>query len=88
MPGAVAIFVPYPYAVSDHQARNAEYLSNAGAAFCIRQEAFVGGDWLALLAGVAKDRSRLMDMATAARSMAKPDATERVADICEELAGA
>ena len=29
---APAILVPFPYAVDDHQTRNAEFLSNAGAA--------------------------------------------------------
>ncbi len=83
--GAVALFVPYPYAVSDHQARNAEYLSEAEGAFCFRQEAFVRGDWIESLVGLATDRSRLVAMAETARSMAQTDATERVADVCEEL---
>lgn len=86
--GAAAVFVPYPYAVSDHQARNAAYLSGTGAALCFRQQAFTDGQWLDSLQGLMGDRSSLVAMAEAARALSKPDATERVADICEELARA
>jgi UDP-N-acetylglucosamine--N-acetylmuramyl-(pentapeptide) pyrophosphoryl-undecaprenol N-acetylglucosamine transferase len=38
--GIVAIFVPYPHAVDDHQTTNAEYLSKNDAAILITQPAF------------------------------------------------
>ena len=31
--GRVGILVPYPYAINQHQEKNAVYLSKAGAAF-------------------------------------------------------
>lgn len=86
--GAVAIFVPYPHAVSDHQARNAESLVSEDAAFMVRQEEFVHGKWLDILGSLAADREQLVLMASRARSLGKPDATMEVADICMEAAGA
>ena len=80
--GVAAILVPYPYAVDDHQTANAKYLVSAGAAIAIQQ------DQLALtLKDVLSDilktgRSRLLEMAKAARELAKPGATQIVAETC------
>ena len=71
-----------PCGVNDHQTCNAEYLTGAGAAFTIPQEEFLAGDWLEDLDALASDRRRLVAMAEKARSLAKADAAERVADIC------
>ena len=86
--GSVAFLVPYPHAVSDHQTRNAEYLTGAGAAFLVPESALPTGSWLTDLAGLGADRSHLVAMANKARALAKPDAAERVADLCVELAHA
>ncbi len=86
--GAVAIFVPYPFAVNDHQARNADYLARQDAAFSVPQPAFIDGDWLGRLDVLARDRGKLLEMAEKSRALAKPDAAKTVADICEALAHA
>ena len=86
--GGVALFVPYPHAVNDHQARNADYLTAAGAAFTIREDEFLAGGWLDRLDGLVADRQLLVAMAESARALARTDAAERVADICGELAHA
>ena len=86
--GAVAVFVPYPYAVSDHQSRNAQYLAENDAALSIPQTDFASGDWLDRLQEFAQNRASLTEMACRARALAKPDAAERVADICQELSRA
>lgn len=83
--GAVAIFVPYPYAVNDHQTVNASYLAKAGAAMSLSQSKFVAGKWTKKLSALDKDRSQLLKIASKAHAMAKPDAANRVADICEGL---
>ncbi|MBX2868158.1 MAG: undecaprenyldiphospho-muramoylpentapeptide beta-N-acetylglucosaminyltransferase [Acidiferrobacterales bacterium] len=82
--GVSAIFVPYPYAVSDHQSRNADHLAKTGAALSIPQADFVSGRWLSVLTDLAEDRPKILEMAVKARSLAKPDATRDVADICVE----
>jgi UDP-N-acetylglucosamine--N-acetylmuramyl-(pentapeptide) pyrophosphoryl-undecaprenol N-acetylglucosamine transferase len=80
--GAASVLVPFPHAVDDHQTTNARYLADANAAVLLPQKQL--GDLAALLAGMT--RERCLDMAVKARALAKPDATERVARACMELA--
>jgi UDP-N-acetylglucosamine--N-acetylmuramyl-(pentapeptide) pyrophosphoryl-undecaprenol N-acetylglucosamine transferase len=82
--GVPAVLVPFPFAVDDHQTGNAEFLSDAGAAWLIQQKDLSAEKLAALIGGL--DREKLAAMAGKARALAKPDATARVADICEGLA--
>jgi UDP-N-acetylglucosamine--N-acetylmuramyl-(pentapeptide) pyrophosphoryl-undecaprenol N-acetylglucosamine transferase len=80
--GLPAILVPFPFAVDDHQTRNAEFLVGAGAAR-LQDEASCTIESMARhLQELLSDRASLLRMAKAARSVAVPDAAERVADIC------
>jgi UDP-N-acetylglucosamine--N-acetylmuramyl-(pentapeptide) pyrophosphoryl-undecaprenol N-acetylglucosamine transferase len=83
--GVPAILVPYPHAVDDHQTRNAEALVAAGAARLVAE----GDDFVKRLGTAFEeigDRTRLLAMAKAARTLAKPDAASRIADACLEVA--
>ncbi len=82
--GVVAIFVPYPHAVSDHQAVNADFLVRNNAAFVVREESFVEGEWLEILSDLERDHSKLVAMGNAARRLSKPRATQDVASRCME----
>ena len=84
--GIAAILVPYPYAVDDHQTRNAEYLQQAGAARILVETGLTAVELSKLLAGLCSNRERLQQMAIAARSLAAVDAAEQVAERCLELA--
>ena len=76
--GCAAIFVPFPYAVDDHQTVNARYLERSGAAI-IRQQNELDAGWLAgQLQYFSTHRSDLKNMASIARSLAMTDATEQV----------
>lgn len=81
--GVPAVLVPFPFAVDDHQTGNAEFLSEAGAAWLMQQRDLTAEKLAALIAGL--DRATLATMSEKARSLAKPDATARVADVCEGL---
>ncbi len=83
--GVGAVLVPYPYAVDDHQTRNAEYLAAAGAAVVIQQDALDPDDLAARLRELCAGREPLLAMARAARTRAMPDAVRCVADTCEEV---
>lgn len=83
--GVVAIFVPYPHAVSDHQAVNADYLVRNNAAFVVREESFAGGEWLEILFDLECDRGKLVAMANSARRLSKPGATQAVVNRCLEV---
>lgn len=84
--GVASILVPLPWAVDDHQTMNARYLSERGAAILTPQAQFTADGLAHLLQGLS--RARLLTMAQAARTAAKPDATRVVGDICRELAHA
>lgn len=83
--GVAALFVPFPHAVDDHQTTNAGFLSKQGAALLVQQNALTAEGLAQTIAGL--DRGQLKDMARAARSLAKPEATRRVAEICRQMAG-
>ncbi|CAD6556926.1 undecaprenyldiphospho-muramoylpentapeptide beta-N-acetylglucosaminyltransferase [Paraburkholderia sabiae] len=83
--GVAAFFVPFPYAVDDHQTTNAAFLADNGAALLVQQRdlsADALADWLR-----SQTRASLAAMAERSRSLAKPDATEQVAQICATVAG-
>ncbi|HVE07064.1 MAG TPA: undecaprenyldiphospho-muramoylpentapeptide beta-N-acetylglucosaminyltransferase [Paraburkholderia sp.] len=83
--GVAAYFVPFPYAVDDHQTTNAAFLADQGAALLVQQRDLSAEK----LAGWLRSQTResLAQMAERSRSLAKPDATEQVAQICATVAG-
>lgn len=84
--GLGALLVPFPHAVDDHQTRNGRVLVAAGAAELI-QESELNVEILAQrLESLLGDRERLLSMAQAARTLAKPDAAQVIADACTEVA--
>ena len=81
--GVASILVPFPHAVDDHQTGNAKFLVNVGGAFLLPQTELTP-ESIALIRNYS--RGQLLEMAEKARSLAKPDATEEVANICAESA--
>jgi UDP-N-acetylglucosamine--N-acetylmuramyl-(pentapeptide) pyrophosphoryl-undecaprenol N-acetylglucosamine transferase len=89
--GVASILVPYPHAVDDHQTANARTLTQAGAALLVPQEKLTPdylSDVLQSFAGkdMVQVRQRLLKMAQAARKLAQPDATQKVAKLCFQAA--
>ncbi len=85
--GLPSILVPYPYAADDHQSRNAEVFAAAGAGV-LAQERDLTTSGLAQLAGdILGDPERRGRMVAAARSLAVPDAAERVCMAIETALG-
>jgi len=89
--GLPSILVPFPFAVDDHQTHNARYLANVEAAVLLPQPEMSAERLAGLLAEFSADaaagRKRLLRMGEAARRIARPQATERVAECCLEVAG-
>lgn len=83
--GVASLLVPFPHAVDDHQTGNARFLADHGAAYLLPQTELDAERLAGILASL--DRKRLLQMAENARALAKPDATDEVARICEQLAG-
>jgi len=81
--GVASILIPFPHAVDDHQTGNARFLVNAGGAFLLPQ-AELTPEAIALIRNYS--RGQLLEMAEKARSLARPEATDELADICAEAA--
>ncbi|GAB2894723.1 undecaprenyldiphospho-muramoylpentapeptide beta-N-acetylglucosaminyltransferase [Uliginosibacterium flavum] len=81
--GVASVLVPFPHAVDDHQTGNARFLSERGAAELIAQPELSPqrlADWLG-----RATRERLLAMSQAARSAARAQAAEDVANLCDGL---
>ncbi|QID17032.1 undecaprenyldiphospho-muramoylpentapeptide beta-N-acetylglucosaminyltransferase [Nitrogeniibacter mangrovi] len=83
--GVASILVPLPHAVDDHQTGNARFLADNGGAYLLPQSDLTVERLAGILRGL--ERTRLLDMARAARALARPDAAEAVARACRALAG-
>lgn len=80
--GVAAILVPYPHAVDDHQTANAAYLTNVDAAIVISQEQLIPKLKESITELLQAGRTKLIEMAKAARELSKPNATRDVAEVC------
>ncbi|AOW14913.1 UDP-N-acetylglucosamine--N-acetylmuramyl-(pentapeptide) pyrophosphoryl-undecaprenol N-acetylglucosamine transferase [Hydrogenophaga crassostreae] len=81
--GAAALFVPFPFAVDDHQTTNARFLVDAGGAWLVQQTKLTPAALAERLKMVT--RPQLMAMAEKAKQMQKTDAVQAVVAACEQL---
>ncbi len=84
--GRPAVLVPFPFAVGDHQTANAKTLNDAGAAIHIPQRELSAARLVEVLSELSRAPERLSRMAEAARSLGKPEATARIADVVTQEA--
>ncbi|MHB8209879.1 MAG: undecaprenyldiphospho-muramoylpentapeptide beta-N-acetylglucosaminyltransferase [Acidithiobacillus sp.] len=85
--GLGAVLIPFPFAVDDHQAANARFLEEAGAARMLRQEGLDAIQLRDVLNPLLTDAALRLRWAEAARAQAKGDAAATVATACIECAG-
>ena len=84
--GLAAVFIPFPFAIDDHQTKNAEYLVAANAAKLIPEVQLTPQSLATLLSELLGDRSKLLIMAENGRKVGVRNAADIVADTCLELA--
>ena len=84
--GLPSILVPLPHAIDDHQTKNAAYLADEGAAVLMPQPSFTSEALRETLKSLLANKSRLTNMGSMARTLAKPEATKLVANVCLEVA--
>ena len=85
--GLAALFVPFPFAVDDHQTANAQALVDAGAAVVVQQRD-LSAESLAGLITARQDRGALLMQADRARSRSHAKALGRIlAEVETLLAG-
>ncbi|RKZ41841.1 MAG: UDP-N-acetylglucosamine--N-acetylmuramyl-(pentapeptide) pyrophosphoryl-undecaprenol N-acetylglucosamine transferase, partial [Gammaproteobacteria bacterium] len=78
--GVASILIPYPYAVDDHQTRNAQFLSKNDAAILLPQTALSVETLVHLMKELYNNPDRLQAMSAAARNCATPTALQEVVD--------
>jgi UDP-N-acetylglucosamine--N-acetylmuramyl-(pentapeptide) pyrophosphoryl-undecaprenol N-acetylglucosamine transferase len=81
--GAAAVFVPFPFAVDDHQTANAKFLSDQGAAIVLPQPELTVDRIVDLLS--KNEQTSLQILRNKAFSLRKIDATDHVVQACELL---
>jgi UDP-N-acetylglucosamine--N-acetylmuramyl-(pentapeptide) pyrophosphoryl-undecaprenol N-acetylglucosamine transferase len=86
--GLPSILIPLAIAADDHQRYNAKLLSDPGAAEVLSEQQVTVEMLSDTIARMIHDPANLAQKAAAARSVAKPDAAERLADLVEKVASA
>lgn len=83
--GRPAILVPFAAATEDHQTANARGMVQAGAAILIPESKFTSAALAAQITSVLTNDAAALQMAQAALSCGKPDATQRLVTLVEAL---
>ncbi len=81
-----SVLIPLKIATDDHQRLNAKLLTDVGAAQVILEDALTVDRLRDVVAAILLDPARLPAMSRAARSVAIPDAAQRLADLVETTA--
>jgi UDP-N-acetylglucosamine--N-acetylmuramyl-(pentapeptide) pyrophosphoryl-undecaprenol N-acetylglucosamine transferase len=84
--GKPSILVPLKIAMDDHQRFNAKLLSDVGAAEVASEDVLTVDVMAGALNTLLAHPDRMVRMAAAARSVAKPRAAEALADLVEQIA--
>jgi UDP-N-acetylglucosamine--N-acetylmuramyl-(pentapeptide) pyrophosphoryl-undecaprenol N-acetylglucosamine transferase len=77
--GKPAILIPYPYAIGDHQTRNAVLLETAGAARVILDRDLKNGMLTKEIRSIIEKPDLLDDMAESSRKLGRPEAARIIA---------
>jgi UDP-N-acetylglucosamine--N-acetylmuramyl-(pentapeptide) pyrophosphoryl-undecaprenol N-acetylglucosamine transferase len=86
--GKACIFIPYPYAVDDHQRRNAEALLKQGAGFMIIEQELSGANLARMIIELLESPETVFRAETSARGLARLDAAKVIVDeMLKETAG-
>ncbi len=84
--GKPAVLIPFPQAADDHQRRNAEVMAEVGAARVLLEADLTQEQLLGTVSDLLAAPEKLREMAGSARTLAHPDATERIAGMALALA--
>jgi UDP-N-acetylglucosamine--N-acetylmuramyl-(pentapeptide) pyrophosphoryl-undecaprenol N-acetylglucosamine transferase len=83
--GKAAIFIPFPFAVNDHQTKNAELLVNRGAAAMIPERDLSGENLAGVIRRLAQDQGKIAEMGKNAASLGNARAAADIVDECIAL---
>ncbi len=83
--GKAALLVPFPFAVDDHQRKNALELVKAGAAVMIEEKELTGKEMVDAIRRFQDDRELLRDMGAKAAALGNVRAAADIVDHCLAL---
>ena len=83
--GVASCLIPFPFAIDDHQTANAKFLADVNAAILLPQQDLNPQDLALMIQNF--NRVDLKEIALRAHALAKPHATQRVAEVCADCAG-
>lgn len=85
--GKASILIPFPFAVNDHQAQNAEVLARAGAAEVIAEKDLSGPALATVIERFYRNPGAVKKMETAAAALGRREAARDIVDLCLMLVG-
>jgi UDP-N-acetylglucosamine--N-acetylmuramyl-(pentapeptide) pyrophosphoryl-undecaprenol N-acetylglucosamine transferase len=83
--GKASLLIPFPFAVNDHQTKNAELLARAGAAQMIPEREMTGRGLAAIIERLHRHPEEIKRMEAASASMGNIRAAAAIVDGCMEL---
>ena len=84
--GLPALLIPFPFAADDHQTSNADYYVKSGGAKVFQETDLSAAQLAEEISALIQEREKLQTMSAGMKSQGKPEATERILDVCEQLA--
>jgi UDP-N-acetylglucosamine--N-acetylmuramyl-(pentapeptide) pyrophosphoryl-undecaprenol N-acetylglucosamine transferase len=83
--GKPALLLPYPFSAGDHQAKNAQAMVEAGAAYVLDNHQIDQPIMVSQLTKLMSDKTELKKMGNRARKLHKPNALRDVVGTCQEF---
>ncbi|WP_163337959.1 undecaprenyldiphospho-muramoylpentapeptide beta-N-acetylglucosaminyltransferase [Desulfopila sp. IMCC35008] len=80
--GKPAILIPYPHAADNHQEKNGDYYVQGGGALQFRENTLKAEKLAGIIAELVADRGRLDQMSSRMKELGRPDAAEKLVDVC------
>ncbi|MFO7570470.1 MAG: undecaprenyldiphospho-muramoylpentapeptide beta-N-acetylglucosaminyltransferase [Smithellaceae bacterium] len=84
--GRASVLIPFPWAIGDHQTKNAEAMVRAGAAVMIKEGSLSAATLYARIECLLTNEEKRREMEARSKRMGRPDAAKRIVDACVELA--
>ncbi len=83
--GKPSILIPFPGAAADHQTKNADTLAKYGAAALVNEQDLNPEKLAAMIQSLLDNSSQLEKMASASKSLGKPNATSEIVNQAMEI---
>jgi len=84
--GKASILIPFPFAIHDHQTKNAEVLVRAEAAMMIPERELNGESLAAAITGLLGNPERITAMSARSKALGRPRAAAEIATACIAMA--